>query len=184
VTESGTTASQPTGKGRPTPKRSERERRRSGPVPPPPMTRKEAARRQREKAAEARSRVREGQSRGDERFLPKRDAGPVRKVVRDTVDGRRSANVLLLPLAVGLVLAQLSGSIAVMNVAVTLWLFGVLVILGDSMVTAFLIRQAVRRAFPEERKTVGHVLYGLLRSTVFRRWRMPPPTVKPAGLFG
>jgi hypothetical protein len=160
-------------KGRPTPKRKEKERRRSGPVAPPPLTRKEAAQRQKEQARAARQQVRKGALRGEERFLPKRDAGPVRKLVRDTVDARRNAGVLLLPVALLLVLAQLTGNRLLLDVALVMWLAGLMTVLLDLVVLGATIRRRVRAQFPEEGRTRGHVAYGLLRSTVFRRWRMP-----------
>ena len=167
----------PAGKGRPTPKRSEKVKR-TGPVAPPPLTRKEAAQRQKEKQKAARATVRAGAQAGDERYLPKRDAGPVRKVVRDVVDGRRNAAALLLPVALLLVVAQFSGNRRVLDVALTLWLAGLLTVALDTALLVGQLRKAVKAQFPGERSR-GHVAYGVLRSTVFRRWRMPAPTVSP-----
>ena len=172
----------PAGKGRPTPKRSEKVPRRGGPVAPPPLTRREAAQRQRQEALAARKRLREGNARGDERYLAKRDAGPVRKLVRDTVDGRRNIGVIILPLAVLLLLGNISGNETFIAIITAFWLASVLALLVDTVVTAVLIRRRVREAFPEEGRLPAHVGYGLLRSTVFRRFRMPPPGVSPAPL--
>jgi hypothetical protein len=166
------------GKGRPTPKRSEKQRRRTGPVAPPPTTRKQAAQRQRDRARDERGRAREGARRGEDRYLPKRDAGPVRRLVRDVVDSRRNAAVLLLPIAVVLLAAQLSRSAAVLSVATTLWLAGLLYVFVDLVLLAVTLRRRIRREFPDDRSR-GHLGYGLLRSTVFRRWRMPAPAVSP-----
>ena len=164
----------PTGKGRPTPKRSEAQRhRRGGPVPPPPQTRKEAARRSREQARAARDRVREGRE-----LLP-RDAGPVRALVRDVVDSRRSIGVLMLPLALVLVLAQLSGSRRVLDLALVVWLAGVIALFADLIATGLVLRRRIRAEHPEVRTLRGHVAYGLMRSTVFRRWRLPAARVSP-----
>jgi len=87
---------QTTGKGRPTPKRSEAQKRRSGPVAPPPTSRREAAKQLRAKQAENRQRVRKGSLAGDETALLKRDQGPVRKMVRELIDSRRSLGWILL----------------------------------------------------------------------------------------
>jgi len=171
----------PTGKGRPTPKRSAAERRR-GPVAPPPKTRKEAAQRAREKAIAARSTIRDGAARGDARFLSKRDAGPVRKLVRDTVDGKRNIGVIILPLAVLLLLGNISGNRTFIAIITALWLASVVALLIDTVLTGVLIRRRVRGAFPEDGRIPAHVGYGLLRSTVFRRFRLPPPAVSPAPL--
>ncbi len=64
---------QASGKGRPTPKRSEAQGRRQGPPPPPPTTRKEAYKRMRAQQAAQRGEVRRGAARGDEAYLPARD---------------------------------------------------------------------------------------------------------------
>ena len=180
---SGSSATQAGGKGRATPKRREKERRRTGTIAPPPATRKEAAQRQKEKTKEARQRVRQGAMRGDERYLAKRDAGPVRKLVRDVVDSRRNAGVLLLPVALLLVIAQVSGVRALFDLALLLWLAALLTVTLDLLLLVATIRRRVRTEFPDEPRTRGHIAYGLLRSTVFRRWRMPPATVSPSGLL-
>ena len=171
--------STPTGKGRPTPKRSASQQRRGGPVAPPPATRKEAAKRAKEQAALARVQAKQGSARGDDRAMVARDRGPVRALVRDVVDSRRNVGVLLLPLALLLVVAQLSRNPAVLSVALTLWLAGLLAMVADIAVTTVTLRSRIKAAFPEEGKMVGHVGYGLLRSTVFRRFRMPPTRTSP-----
>ncbi len=174
------TPSTPVGKGRPTPKRSEAERhRRHGPVTPPPTTRKEAARRKKDLAVESRARVKAGASAGDERYLTKRDAGPVRALVRDTVDRRRNAGVLLLPLALLLVGAQITGNRRALDLAFSIWAAGLLLILLDTLIMVFSVTRGVREKHPGEGKLVGHVAYGLLRSTVLRRFRLPVPRVSP-----
>ncbi|MCW2615401.1 MAG: conserved rane protein of unknown function [Frankiales bacterium] len=181
VGSASTGSTSPSGKGRPTPKRSDAQRRRGGPVLPPPANRKEAAKRAREQAALERAQAKDGTKRGDQRLMVGRDQGPVRALVRDVVDGRRNVGVLMLPLALLLVVAQLSGSEALISFALLLWVSTLLAVVADVVVTAVLIRRRVRAAFPEETTLKGHVGYGLLRSTVFRRFRMPPATVSPKG---
>ena len=168
----------PTGKGRPTPKRSEKQRR-TGPVAPPPRTRKEAAQRRKQEVKAARGTARERSAAGDERYLVKRDAGPVRKLVRDIVDGRRNAGVLVLPVAVLLVVSSVIGIRVVQAVVTTLWLATLLAVMVDVVVLTVLIRRRIREQHPDTGRLGGHVAYGLLRSTVMRRWRMPPPAVSP-----
>ena len=170
----------PTGKGRPTPKRSEKQRRRTGPVAPPPLTRKEAAQRQKEAAKAARQRIKEGAQRGDERYLAKRDAGPARALVRDVVDSRRNVGVLLLPLALVLIVANLSGNAIVVSYALAIWLAAIVLVVLDLVLIRSAIKRALREQLPEETGR-GHVSYGLLRSTVLRRFRLPPPRVSPGG---
>src|SRR3954453_20359789 len=82
-----------TGKGRPTPKRSEAQGRRPGPPPPPPTTRKEAYKRMRENRAAGRATT---AARGDDSYLPRRDQGPAKRLVRHVVDSRRHLGRLFL----------------------------------------------------------------------------------------
>ena len=167
------------GKGRPTPKRSQSQRsRRGGPVTPPPQTRKEAAQRAKLEAKQARARVRDGSQ-----LLP-RDAGPVRAMVRDVVDRRRSIGPLMLPLAALLVLAQLANNRRLLDVALLIWMVGIVALVVDLVLTARVLRRRLKAEHPEVTRRRSDISYGLLRSTVFRRWRMPQPRVSPGPLRG
>ena len=171
-----------TGKGRPTPKRSAAQKRRTGPVPPPPTTRKEAAQRLRASQAEQRKQVREGTLAGDERRMLPRDAGPVRAAVRDAVDGRRNVGVLLLPVALLSVLAQITRVPQIVAVMTSLFFATLLAAIVDLVLTGVRLRREIGSRFPEE-PLRGHISYGLLRTTTFRRFRMPPPRVRPGSLL-
>ncbi len=164
------------GKGRPTPKRSQAQGRRTGPVAPPPTTRREAAKRMRAKNAERRGKVRKGSREGDPKALLARDTGPVRKLVRDVVDSRRHPAVLLLPAAVIPLVASFQHDKALVNAATLLWVVALMVAIADFTGTALLIRTAVRRDHPGERPG-RHIGYGLMRVTQTRKWRIPRPTV-------
>jgi hypothetical protein len=167
------------GKGRPTPKRRDAQRRQGGPVAPPPATRKEAAKRIRAQGAEKRKAVRAGTKAGDERAMMPRDQGLVRRLVRDIVDSRRHVGVLLLPATFLPVLANLSSSIQVRALATSLWLAAVLAAVFDMVVTGVIVRRRIRDDFPQETRTRGHVGYALIRTAQFRRFRVPPPQVRP-----
>jgi hypothetical protein len=99
--------------------------------------------------------------------------------VRDVVDARRSIGTLMLPLAFGLLLAQATGNRRVLDVALAVWLVGILALATDLVLTARTLRRRLREQFPGETKLRGHIAYGLLRTTVFRRWRIPAPTTSP-----
>src|SRR4051812_9770474 len=108
-----------------------------------------------------------------------RDQGPVRRLVRDLVDSRRHVGVLLLPATFLPVLANLSASIQVRALATSLWLAAVLAAVFDMVVTGMVVRRRVRSDFPAETKTRGHVGSGLIRPAQSRRFRVPPPQVRP-----
>ena len=101
------------GKGRPTPKRSEAQGRRQGPPPPPPTTRKEAYKRMRAQQAVRRTETRQGAARGDDAYLPARDRGPVRKLVRDVVDARRNIGSFFLVIAAVALVGTIAPSLQV-----------------------------------------------------------------------
>jgi hypothetical protein len=162
------------GKGRPTPKRSEAQGRRQGPPPPPPTTRKEAYRRMRETQAANRGTARAGAARGDDAFLPARDRGPERRLVRNVVDSRRNVGSIFMLIAV-----LLLASYAVPSLTARSWMFAVwfaffILVIIDSFVLARKIRRAVTERFPDTKVRMRSLTwYGISRSTMIRRWRFP-----------
>jgi hypothetical protein len=47
------------------------------------------------------------------------------------------------------------------------------------VITGVLVRRRIKADFPTETKTRGHVGYAVVRTAQFRRFRLPPPRVKP-----
>ena len=167
-------------KGRPTPKRKEREVRRVGPPPPPPRTRKEAYARVRAKQREDRVRTRTGLAAGDDAYFMDRDKGPLRRLVRDIVDSRRNAGSWFF--AIGL-LVIFSNSIRnqplVQFIARFGWVLLVVVLLLDWYLLWRKISRLVKERFPEDDMPMRkHVVYGILRSMQFRRLRQPRVQVR------
>lgn len=178
-TSSSTEAPKPSGKGRPTPKRRDAEKRRRGPVAPPPATRKEAAARRKEEAKAERAAAREGLNRGDTRYLPKRDRGPERALVRDLVDSRRTASTLFLPTAVLIIVASLVPNPTLQRLAYLLWLFVLISIIIDAVVLGRLITRRVREEFPDsQERGRSLVFYAVTRAIQLRRLRFLKPVVK------
>ena len=165
------------GKGRPTPKRNEAQGRRPGPPPPPPTTRKEAYKRMRANQATRRAETRQGAARGDDSYLPARDRGPVRKLVRDVVDSRRNVGSFFLAIAVVALIGNFYPSVLVKSYAYFLLMGFFLLMIIDSFVLGRLIKRKVAERFPEEPKSRGLVWYGISRSTMVPRWRFPKPDV-------
>ncbi|WP_318203943.1 DUF3043 domain-containing protein [Streptomyces sp. SCL15-4] len=163
-------------KGRPTPKRSEaRTQRRS--VAHTPTNRKEAAKRQREERRQALERQRQALANGDERYLPARDKGPVRRFARDWVDSRFNVAEFFLPLAVVILVLSVVRIGAIQSIALLLWLIVIVLIVLDAAVSGFRLRKRLAERFPDE-NTRGAVAYALMRSLQMRRLRLPKPRVK------
>lgn len=162
-------------KGRPTPKRSESQSQRRT-LAAPPAGRKEAAKRARETRRTALQRQREALASGDERYLPARDKGPVRRFTRDFVDAKWCVAEFFLPIAVTILLLSLMPSLQVKNISLLLWLGVIVMIVVDSFSTAFRLKRALRQRFPDE-SLKGAVAYALMRTLQMRRMRLPKPQV-------
>jgi hypothetical protein len=163
-------------KGRPTPKRSEAQTQRRS-VANTPVTRKEAAKRQRNDRRVQMDKQRQALASGDERYLPARDKGPVRKFARDFVDSRFCIAEFFLPLAVIILVLSMVRIPQLQNIALLLWLFVIVLIIVDSVTTAVRLKKRLNERFPSESKK-GAVAYALMRTLQMRRLRLPKPQVK------
>ncbi|MGZ4428206.1 MAG: DUF3043 domain-containing protein [Nocardioidaceae bacterium] len=160
------------GTGRPTPRRKEAEAaakaRAKG-----PQNKKEAARLQRARRAEQNAKVRQGMRTGEERYLPARDKGPVRRFVRDLVDSRLCMAEFLLPMLVLILVAQPINP----GIGNTLWSVTILLVGLDTMLLLFKLRRELKRRFAGQ-STRGATGYALLRAMQLRFLRLPKPQVK------
>ncbi|MFJ8502809.1 DUF3043 domain-containing protein [Streptomyces avermitilis] len=163
-------------KGRPTPKRSEAQTQRRS-VANTQTTRKEAAKRQRDERRVQLERQRQALASGDERYLPVRDKGPVRKFARDFTDSRFCVAEFFLPLAVLILVLSVVKVAQLQNIALLLWLVVIVLIVIDSAVSAFRLKKQLDARFPDVPKK-GAIPYALMRSLQMRRLRLPKPQVK------
>lgn len=163
-------------KGRPTPKRAVAQSQRKA-VVASTGNRKEDAKRARERRRVEMAKQREALASGDERYLPNRDKGPVRRYVRDFVDSRFSVAEMFLPLAVVILVLSMVRVPSIQNIALLLWLGVIALIIVDSVGMFIRLRKALNQRFPDEPKR-GAVAYGLMRTLQMRRLRLPKPQVK------
>lgn len=162
-------------KGRPTPKRSEaRGPRRS--VASTPTNRKDAVKRQREARRADMAKQREALASGDERYLPARDKGPVRRLARDFVDSRYSVAEFFLPMAVIILVLSMLPSLQLKNISLLLWLVVIVLIVVDSIGVSVRLKRRIRERYPDEPRR-GAVAYALMRTLQMRRMRLPKPQV-------
>jgi Protein of unknown function (DUF3043) len=147
---------------------------------PPPANRREAYRRMRAKEREARVEARAGVMAGKEEYLPKRDQGPERSLVRDIVDSRHSVGRYFMPIALGLLLItsgvapvpiRLLGNVAFYAL--------ILLVIADSFLLTRRLRRELTTRFPKSTLPPrSHYFYGIMRGLSFRKLRMPAPKVK------
>lgn len=170
------TAPKPGGKGRPTPSRKEAEAaaRARAKVP---RTRKEQAAADRARRADETRKVREALKTGDERNLPARDRGPVRRFVRDFVDVRFSFVELIIPLLLVTMVLTYSGNARLAAFGSTVMLGAMLLVVVDMLVLRFRLRRELGRRFPGD-SLKGTTYYALTRSLQMKFMRLPKPQVK------
>jgi hypothetical protein len=167
------------GKGRPTPKRKEaeaasRERARLG------MDEKTAKKVLRDRRAEDTKKMRDALKGGDERNLPARDRGPVKRFVRDYVDSRVCiAEFLLVGLIVIMVLSY-SGNSSLRSLGFTLQTVIVVLTVIDTSWLIFRMKRAMRVEFPDE-SLRGVNSYTVMRALQMRFMRLPKPRVGLGG---
>ena len=164
------------GKGRPTPSRKEAEAaaRARAKVP---RTRKEQMAAQRAARGETSQKMRQAMKTGDDRYLPARDRGPVRRFIRDYVDSRFSFIELMVPLLVLSMILGYSGNTRLIQLGNTVLFTTILVILVDILMLRLRLRREMARRFPDE-PTKGITFYAALRSLQMKFLRLPKPQVK------
>ncbi|MFJ1702208.1 DUF3043 domain-containing protein [Kitasatospora sp. NPDC088346] len=163
-------------KGRPTPKRSEAEANRRTRVTVP-KDRKEANRQARERMRTEREKQRTALLEGDERYLPARDKGPVRRFARDFIDSRWSAAEFFLPYAVVVLVLSVMKVQSLQLLSTLLFMAFFVVVILDFLRLGFGLRKALRERFPDQ-NTRGVIAYAMMRTLQMRRLRLPKPQVK------
>lgn len=168
------------GKGRPTPKRREAEARHMRPIVP--ADRKTARAKARQERDELLMRQREALRTGDERYLPARDKGPVKRYVRDYIDARFSVGEFFIPLSVVLMLLAFGFQRWMVGVGLVVMLsfYGVfLVAVCDAVLCWFVLRRKLNDKFGKDKMETqrGIFFYVFGRCLTVRRWRQPKPQV-------
>ncbi|WP_127127486.1 DUF3043 domain-containing protein [Georgenia sp. SYP-B2076] len=166
------------GKGRPTPKRKEAEARNRRPLVPD--DRKEARRIQREKRNEAYTRQRQAMATGDDRYLPLRDKGPVRRYARDYVDARWCIAEFFMPLALLMIVVMFALTrFPDLAQTLVLGLYAVLLVaIVDSLVMAVVLKRRLAKKFGAAGIPAWTGFYAFGRAFYWRGLRQPKPQVK------
>lgn len=181
----------PAGKGRPTPKRREAAAKNQRPLVP--NDRRAARKASKEKAREERNREYKAMQTGDERFMPVRDKGPVRRYIRDYVDARWNLGEFFLPVAfVFIFLNLLVMQSPTLGALVLVGLYAVVFI---TLIDAVIMWQRLKRRLRDKFGTVGAdgtktydvprgtMMYAVMRAFQLRRSRLPKPMHKKHGVW-
>lgn len=162
---------EPTGKGRPTPKRRDREQESIRPLVA------NSAKERRQRQREANEKARAGLAAGDERYLPIRDKGPQKKFARDFVDGRWNFGEFLIPMMFAVIIATfIPSQTAQLASIIVLWLFFAFAVL-DSVFLGWQLNKAATAKFGADKVEKGLRWYSAMRGLQMRNMRLPKPQV-------
>jgi uncharacterized protein (DUF58 family) len=163
-------------KGRPTPTRKEAEAAAKARAKVP-RTRKEIAAANRLARSQGSSKMREAMKTGDERYLPARDRGPVKRFIRDYVDSRFSFVELMIPVLLVTTALAWSGNPSLASYG-NAALFGMLLlIVVDMLRLRSRLRKEIERRFPDA-PLKGNTYYAVMRSLQMKFMRLPKSQVK------
>jgi Flp pilus assembly protein TadB len=162
------------GKGRPTPKRKVAEAANKRPLVAPASKKASRAQAKGQRDIEYRA-----MQTGDERNMPAKDRGPVRRYIRDAVDARWNLGEFFLPVAAVFLVLQF----ALSQTAVALYaILALYVYIIAAVVDGWLMWRSVKKRlvakFGVEQIPRGAAMYGVLRAFQIRPSRMPKPQVK------
>lgn len=142
-----------------------------------PRTRKERAAARRVARTDTTSKMREAMRTGDERYLPARDQGKVRRFVRDYVDSGFNVLELMLPIMVVLLVFGYVGSTALATFSSAALPALLLVVVLDGFRLRWKLRRELKRRFPDE-SYQGTTSYAVMRALQVRFLRQPKPQLK------
>lgn len=163
------------GKGRPTPKRKVSEAANKRPLVAP--TSKKASR---EKAKAQRDLEYRAMQTGDERHMPAKDRGPVRRYVRDSVDARWNLGEFFLPVAAIFLVIQFAlaqTSLAIFAI-LALYVYIIAAVVDVWFMWRGLKKRVAAKFPPEQIPARGLAMYAVLRAFQIRPSRLPKPQVK------
>jgi hypothetical protein len=164
------------GKGRPTPTRKEAEAAAKARAKVP-RTRKEQAAAARLARSDSSTKMRQAMKTGDEKYLPARDRGPVKRFIRDMVDSRFSFVELMIPVLLVTTAMAWSGNSSVASYGNAV-LFGMLLLIVVDMVRLrFKLRRELTARFPDE-PVKGTTYYAVMRSLQMKFMRLPKAQVR------
>lgn len=152
-----------------------------------PNDRKLAKKLERQKRDEAYARERVALETGDERYLPARDKGPIRRYVRDWLDARWSISEFLLPamiLFLGGVLiltfVRISDQVASIVMVGLMVLFYALLVVSiiEGVIVWLRMKKRLKKIYPNTPIPKGTWFYMYTRMVMARRWRSPKPQVE------
>ena len=174
----------PGGKGRPTPRRKDQQAKNLHPVVPKDRA---AAKREARAARDAAwKRQNEAMVTGEEKYLPSREKGPIKRYIRDFVDARFNLGEYFMPLIFVLLIISFGFSsllphYPLISFYTVLAMNGYLLLaIADAVWCWARLRRRLIAKFGQEKvKDEGTILFYIMsRCFMLRRWRRPAALVE------
>lgn len=165
------------GKGRPTPKRKVAQAKNRRPLIVDKKEARKRRREQRDKLYKKQQAALDG--RGDERYLPYNDQGPLRRYIRDFVDARFAIGELFMPLVLVFLIFSIAFSRNQQLNAILLFSMWALLLLAiiEAVVTTMIINRSLMSVTGgDKRVKKANGRYILMRLASPRRMRRPRPS--------
>lgn len=151
-----------------------------------PKDKKRARAAMRTRELDARIQTRKALYTLDEKFLPARDRGPVKKFVRQFTDSRLTLAEIFMPITFVSVVVTMAfpsdgtNSAALIGFFNLFFLLMMLALVLDIIIFSVLLKRGLNKEF-EKSELKGTLFYGISRSLTLRAMRLPKPNVKIGG---
>jgi Flp pilus assembly protein TadB len=165
----------------PTPRRRDVQSAKKNPLINP--NKKEAKKIQKKKMSEIKELRNKALENGDDRYLPIRDKGQVRRLTRDYIDSHTSIAEFFMFVAIAVIILYFISSSLINNINVAsgvvllMYLVFILMIV-ESIIRANALNKFLKSKFRPSSIPKGTVWYGISRSFQIRSLRLPKPIVK------
>jgi cobalamin biosynthesis Mg chelatase CobN len=177
-----------TGKGRPTPKRSEANKGRYQSITGSRSSSRSSSSSGSSGSSSSsgsrtdRSRRYEAMKRGEDWALNARDKGPEKKLVRNYIDSKRRISEYYMYALIVLLVALFARNKTISDYISPLVIVLIVLVVIDGLMIRNGIRKLIAARLPGS-STRGLTIYGLMRALQIRRFRVPSPQVNPGDTF-
>jgi hypothetical protein len=177
-------------KENPTPKRKQVQKLKSKPLIISNIDKGSQKIEQKRRLEEIKQKRRNALETGDEKYLPPRDQGPVKRTTRNFIDSHTSISEFFMPIALLVIVlfyvttGFLKNNLLATGVVLFMYVF-ILVMIIDSVIKGFQLKHYLinEKKYQKNQIPRGTIWYGISRSFQFRRLRLPKPQVKRGELF-
>ena len=175
-------------KDKPTLKRKQAQKLRSKPLIISNIDKNSQKKEQKKRLEEIKEKRRMALETGDEKYLPLRDQGIVKKITRDFIDSHTSISEFFMPVALIIIIlfyvttGVLKNNFLATIIVLFMYIF-MFAMIVDSVIKGFQLSHYLKKEKNYKQIPRGTVWYGVSRSFQFRKLRLPKPQVKRGELF-